>query len=215
MDHFPRQKKLHTDVLEDRYGKITARVLKHDDEIREAHLVDPEGISRTYAITFLTFDKENTELVLINEEIKEGGLIGETFRKHGYEIRKNVIDVYPIELPDWLKEDFHSDEDYAKARLSEFYARKEGDPVIYGTVVEIYHPDFRGPVVNEADINQVQPSTEMFEKAGVGKMEVWDRLGETKNWDDLGERYRRARQLSLSLVFKTRQKLDDYLASKK
>jgi hypothetical protein len=214
MEHFPIQKKLHTDVLEEKYGKIDARILKHDNEIREAHLVDPEGISRTYAVTFLNFDKENKELSQINSEIKGGGLIGETFRKHGYEVRKNVIDVYPIELPFWLKEDFHSDEDYAKARLSEFYARKEGDPVIYGTVVEIYHPDFRSSVVNEADIKQIQPSTEMFERAGIERMEIWNRLGETKDWDDLGERYSKAKQLSLPFVFRTRQKLEKHLLTK-
>lgn len=212
MEHFPMEKKLHTDVLSDAYGPIHAEVIRHDETIREAHLVDAQGITRTYALTFFSFDRANPELVAIDDEIKGGGLIGGTFRKYGYEIRKNVIDVSPLPIPLWLQERFHTNEAFAKARLSEFYARKEGgEPVIYGTVVEIYTPDFRPAVVNETDLEQIQPSTAMFVAAGVGKQEVWDRLGEGKQWSDLGERYSAAKERSLPNVFAFRERIADYL----
>lgn len=52
MEHFNLVDKLHTDVLEDKYGPITARIIKHTSKIREAHLIDKKNISRTFAITF-------------------------------------------------------------------------------------------------------------------------------------------------------------------
>lgn len=215
MEHFPIEKKLHTDVLIDKYGPVHAEVVRHDSAIREVHIIDQAGISRTYALTFFSFDRNDLELVEIDNEIQGGGLIGETFRIHGYEIRKNVIDVSSIEIPRWLQEKFGTSERFAKARLSEFYADK-GDkpPVIYGTVVEVYTPDFRPAVVNEVDMEQVQPSTEMFEAAGISKQEVWDRLGEGKQWDDLGERYVQAKEKSLPHVFSLRERISEYMKTR-
>lgn len=77
--HFPTSNKLHTDVLEERYGPIIANVLRHDDikniergkeRIREARLIDKENVLRTYALTFLTYDKNNKEISEIDQEIR-------------------------------------------------------------------------------------------------------------------------------------------------
>ncbi|OHB25327.1 MAG: hypothetical protein A2542_01835 [Parcubacteria group bacterium RIFOXYD2_FULL_52_8] len=215
MEHFPTERKLHTDVLTDAYGPVHAEVVRHDAQIREVHIADAQGISRTYALTFFSFDRNDAELVAIDNEIQEGGLIGQTFRKYGYEIRKNVIDVVSMAIPQWLQEKFHTPEKFAKARLSEFYADKTGKPpIIYGTVVEVYTPDFRPAIVNEVDMDQVQPSTEMFAAAGVTQQEVWDRLGEGKQWDDLGERYAQAKEHSLPHVFALREKINNYMNSR-
>ena len=70
MQHFPLTEKLHTDVLEEKYGKIHAKVLKHNSNIRESLLVDSKGITRTYALTFFN-GWENKEVEGINEEIKK------------------------------------------------------------------------------------------------------------------------------------------------
>ena len=70
MEHFPLVDRLHTDVLEERYGPISSRVLVHNDKIRRAHLIDQKGISRTYAITFLS-NKWPKEIAKIkNKRIK-------------------------------------------------------------------------------------------------------------------------------------------------
>ncbi|PJE58465.1 MAG: hypothetical protein COU81_00610 [Candidatus Portnoybacteria bacterium CG10_big_fil_rev_8_21_14_0_10_36_7] len=83
--------------------------------------------------------KENGDIALIDVEIKNGGMIGKMFKEFNYEVRKNVIDVFIIEIPKWLKEKFVVKKNYAKARISEFYAKKEGsEPIIYGYVLEIY-----------------------------------------------------------------------------
>jgi hypothetical protein len=211
MEHFPLIDRLHTDVLEEKYGAIHAKVLKHDDLVRESHLVDAKDISRTYALTFFPESKANAEIKRIDSEIRAGGLIGVTFRTFGYSIRKNVVDVFVLELPEWLKNDFKTNENYAKARMSEFYAKKEGvSPAIYGDVLEVYTPDFRPPIVNQFDNSQINPSTEELIKVGFSIDNIWTRLGDN-NWTDVQVKYDKARVDSLQRVFEWRKKIDAYL----
>jgi hypothetical protein len=225
-EHFPIKDKLHTDILEQKYGPIHAEVLRHDnvremkkgaERIREVRLVDKNNILRTYALTFLTYDKENVEIANIDDEIRQGGLIGQTFRKHGYTIKKNVIDVFIMQIPAKMSDDFKVGTKEAKARLTEFYAKKAGTtPTIYGTVLEIYSPDFKNPAdgVNEVDINQVNPLTGALQGVGVPIDEIWERLdraAENNEWDDLKERYEQARQLSQPVVQSLHGKIAQYL----
>ncbi len=44
-------RKLHTEVLEEKYGKISLQLLYDDDETREVLLTDQLDIARTYALT--------------------------------------------------------------------------------------------------------------------------------------------------------------------
>jgi len=207
MQHFPLINKLHTDVLQEKYGPISSIVLKHNKQIRAAHLVDKKGISRTFALTF--FPKiMDSHIKKIDKEISLGNPIGSTFREHGYIIRKNVIDVFVIEIPKWLQDSFMTKEKYAKGRLSEFYAKKNEDkPIIYGIVIEIYSPDFRAPEVNHFDILQINPSTEIFKKLHITKNEIWNRIGKDNNWDDIGEKYNIAKKLTFPLIFKLKKEI--------
>ncbi len=227
--HFPVKDQLHTDILEEKYGPIHAVVLRHDnvreipigtERIREARLVDENDILRTYALTFLTYDKGNEEIVKIDDEIRTGGLIGKTFKENGYVVKKNVVDVFIIEIPSWMKVDFKSDVNQAKARLTEFYAKKEGNtPVIYGTVLEIYSPDFRDPTngINDVDIAQINPSTDSLKSAGVPTDEIWGRLdkaSEINKWDDLQDKYKQAQKLSQPIVESLHNKISKFLETK-
>jgi len=207
MQHFPTIDKLHTDVLEEKYGKISSRVLKHNREIREALLVDPKGISRTYALTFIGSNKDK-EIEKINRRIKNGGAIGKEFRKSGYSIRKNVLDVFKIKIPQWLKKEFRINQNYAKSRLSEFYAKKLGkNPIIYGIVTEVYSPDFRKPVINRTDKSQIGAITKFLEKIGFTKEEIWRRLGDENNYEDVIKRFEKAKRLSKKEISQLRNKI--------
>ena len=222
VEHFPTKDRLHTDVLEEKYGEIHAKVLRHDDvrskhqepAIREAHLQDKENISRTYALTFLTYDKSDDLLYQIDSEIRDGGSIGKTFRKHGFLIRKNVIDVFTLPLTDKLRDEFHVTGEHAKARVSEFYAKnKKTSPIVYGQVMELYSPDFRGPIINEVDIKQIHPITHVAEKYGISKDVLWDYLDESKQGKTIldEEKLNQAKEESLDEVFKLRKQIQDYL----
>lgn len=175
LEHFPLVDRLHTDVLEEKYGPIHSKVIIHNNLLRLAHLIDKNRISRTFAITFF-LDNWTEDVKKINTEIRNGESIGKAFRQHQYAIRKNVLEVYKIKIPDWLQKEFDTTEDHAKARLSEFYAKKKGSPpVIYGVVVEIYSPDFRKAIINKTDRAQESALTITLEKQGFSKEEVWKR----------------------------------------
>jgi len=212
MEHFPLVNRLHTDVLEETYGPITADVLRHNEEFREAHLVDENGVSRTYALTFFPDEHETDTISDINEKIRSGGAIGITFREHDHAIRKNVLDVFPFELTDWLQDSFNTEERYAKARLSEFYAKtKDENPVIYGEVLEVYTPDFRPPIINAVDTRQINPSTEQLEAVGFTRDEIWHRIGNDNDWSDASQAYKQARINSLPYVFDLRDQVRSFV----
>jgi hypothetical protein len=145
---------LHTDTLTEKYGPIHAVVLRHDsaasepgaDKIRETKLVDGNGIMRTYALVFLADQNNAPELAAIDREIKDGGMIGDTFRKHGYAATRKTIDAFIQEMPVWMASDFQIAGHEAAAKLIEFHAQKGTDvPVFYGTILEVYSPDFIDP----------------------------------------------------------------------
>lgn len=141
---------------------------------RIADIVDASGISRTHAITLFPDWCDHQELSEIDSDIQKGGLIGKTFRDHGYTIRKHVAGVYIVALPAWLKERFQTTASYAKARTSEFYARKEDEePKIYGYVTEIYTPDFRPADINDVDQAQISATTDALEALGVDRDIIW------------------------------------------
>jgi hypothetical protein len=215
MEHFNLTKKLHTDVLESKYGKIHSEVLRHDNFMREAFLSDENDVARTYALTIFQYDKNNEEIKAIDDAIKNGGLIGKVFRDFGFEVRKNVTGVFVIENPQWLRDKFSDKNEKSKSRLSEFYAKKEtGEPIIYGTVLEVYSPDFRPADINEVDISQVHPTTAVLEQAGYTKSEIYDFLAEGKDFDTSDERYKKAIEFMNLIPDPTKGKFINYIASK-
>lgn len=208
MQHFPLTEVLHTDILEEKYGAIHSSVLKHNDLVRESLLVDEHGVARTYALTFIS-KKLPKAILEVNEVIKQGKPIGKAFREANYIIRKNVLDVFVIEIPPWLNIEFATKEKFAKARLSEFYAKKAGSkPVIYGVVTEVYTPDFRKPIINEVDKAQISAITESLEKVGFSKENIWQRIGNENNYDDELKKFNKAKKLSEKKIKSLREKVD-------
>lgn len=213
LEHFHLNKKLHTDVLEGKYGPIHSEVINHDMFLREAFLSDKGNIGRTYALSFFEQDLFDPEIQKIDNEIKNGGLIGKTFREHGFEVRKNVTDVFIVDLPDRVKSKFNLSEEKAKARLSEFYAKKkDGQPLIYATVMEVYSPDFRPADINETDKEQIHPTTIVLEHSGFTRQEIWDHLEEGKNFNQADERYKQAVEFYKESNPQYKNKFVDYMS---
>lgn len=216
MEHFNINKKLHTDVLEAKYGPIHSEVVRHDNFMRESFLSDEGNIARTYALTIFEYDRNNMEIRAIDERIKTGGLIGKAFKDFGYEVRKNVTGVFLIENPLWLKSKFADEGDESKARLSEFYAKQEiGEPVVYGTVLEVYSPDFRPADINDVDISQIHPTTAVLEKAGYTKAEIYGFLAEGQDFDKEDERFKKALEFMGLFPDPTKEKFINYIKSKR
>lgn len=209
-EHFNTTKRLHSHVLRDFYGPINVEVLRHDDindvdpgenRVRIARLVDAWNTLRTYALTLLTYDNTDAMISQIDKKIKEWWLIGETFLRHGYQVKKNVIDVFIIELSWEMKADFNTKSNIAKARITEFYGKASGlSPVTYWIVLEIYSPDFRDPNlwINDVDIRQLNPTTWSLIRSQIPLDEIRRNLN--KWWND-NKRSHREKQYKNALEY--------------
>ncbi|MFH1173904.1 MAG: hypothetical protein V1725_02115 [archaeon] len=207
MEHFPLVDRLHTDVLEEKYGPIHAVVLVHNEKMRLAHLADVKDVSRTFAITFFSASW-TSDVRRIDKDIRKGTPIGKAFRKKEYAIRKNVLEVYTLQIPPWLKTAFDTRAMRAKARLSEFYAKKRGQPpVMYGVVIEIYSPDFRTATINKVDRAQESALTQELEKQGFTKEEIWRRIGRENDYEDQKKAFAVAKKESITAKAKFKRKI--------
>lgn len=132
---------LQSDKLEKAYGPVHGQVLKHNKHTREVFLSDEKGIKREYAITFFP-DKVDKTLLQIDKKIKNGGLIGKTFRDNGYDIIKRKKRNFTIELPEWLRKKFSTNKKSTKSSIYEFCVKKgSGALKVYGIIFEIYNPN--------------------------------------------------------------------------
>jgi hypothetical protein len=208
-------KRLHTDMLEEKYGRISTRVLRHDARVRESHLLDAAGISRTYAITLFPDDGLSEPLRKSDAEIRAGSPIGKTFRRHGYDLRKNVLAFLIVELPLWLREAFADRRAHAKALLSEFLCRNEvSPPLLYGTTLEVYHPDFRPSEMNHAERLGEGPTWASLITEGLSLEEIWQLMeSESKAYARDDERYLRARRIADRQISVLKGRMRDILAS--
>lgn len=128
-----------------------------------------------------------------------------------------MIDVFIMDIPKWMREDFKVESDKAKARLTEFYAKdNKTTPVIYGIVLEVYSPDFKNPKdgINQIDKDQINPLTEALQNSGVPADEIrenLDRASQGNEWNDLKDKYERAQEISKETVKSLHTKIDNYL----
>lgn len=165
---------LHTEVLQDVYGPINIQVLNDDNRIREILLTDQQGIARTYALTIKNTEWAwNKEMQRVNAAIRAGEAIGKTFKANGFSIRKNIIDVFVVKLPEWLRNAFAHNSEMAKARISEFLVKKNQLIFNYGLITEIYSPDFRNAALNAQDIAQINLPSGVLCDMGFTKQQVW------------------------------------------
>ena len=206
--------KLHTELLEAQYGPISVRVLHHDQRHRKVHLVDRRGISRTFGLTFLSRPMPEP-IRPINEELRSGQFIGKAFVGHGYQIRKNMLDYFVLEAAPWLRSDFHVKQRYALARLWECYVLRPGSgPLVYGTVCEVFSPDFHPPVLGSEDMAHMGAVTRELLRRGFTKKDLWRRIGRRNGWSDVEDRFLEARVAALPMVFGLRKTLSRLMAAR-
>lgn len=171
--------RLHTEVLQDVYGPISVQVLNDDNLTREILLTDQQNIARTYALTIKNTEWAwNKEMQSVNAAIRAGEAIGKAFKANGFSICKNIIDVYVVNLPEWLQNTFAHNSEMAKARISEFLVKKNQLIFNYGLITEIYSPDFRNAAINVQDIAQINLPSGVLYDMGLTKQQVWKYIEE-------------------------------------
>ncbi|MFH1802381.1 MAG: hypothetical protein ABH864_02920 [archaeon] len=114
-----------------------------------------------------------------------------------------------------MKLEFKTNENHAKARLSEFYAKKKGSlPSIYGVVVEIYSPDFRKAIINKVDMAQESALTPALEKQGFSREEIWMRIGRENDYEDQKSKFLAAKKESDKMERKFKDKINEILSTR-
>ncbi len=202
-----------SDALRERYGPISARVLRHDAREREAHLVDRRGVTRIFSVTFLSRPLPPS-IRAVNARIRDGGLIGDSFRDAGFAIKKNLLDVTLLPIPAWLRSDFGVKERHAWSRIFEFHVRKgTSAPRHYATLCEIFTPDFKPPIVTPEDVARVGASLRELVLRGLSEDAAWNRVGRYDGPRDIQGRFAEARIATLRTVFRIRDRVAEILAS--
>ena len=90
-----------------------------------------------------------------------------------------MIDVFPIKLTPWLQEAFQTKENFAKVRILEYYAKHfQQAPIMYTTVMQIYSPDWRSPIVHHGDFSQINPTTSALTQQGLTQEQIWNYIAD-------------------------------------
>ncbi len=134
---------LHTSTLEKLFGSINLRIIRQDEDVRIVQLNDENGISRTLGIVKF-FNVENDLLVEVHEKILEGGLLGKTLFDSNINFDKKFIGTLQVKLPQWLKNDFDTEQDSSFAiisKISIYNDRLSNDKLLYSELIEIIPPE--------------------------------------------------------------------------
>ena len=122
---------LHTSTLEKLYGPVECEIIRQDDKIRIVHLKDKKGVSRTVGVVKF-FNTDHNPIKSVHQTIQEGGLLGKTLQKSKIDYKKEIIGAVPVRLPDWIKNDFITDEEHSMALISKIKVRdSSGKPLLY------------------------------------------------------------------------------------
>ncbi|MCK5401367.1 MAG: hypothetical protein KAJ28_07000 [Flavobacteriaceae bacterium] len=136
-------KELHTYILEKKFGYINGDIIKQDKNIRIIHLKDEKGISRTLGIVkFLNTDNKMIEVA--HSKILAGGLLGKTLQGFQIDFNKKFIGTLQIKLPDWLKNDFNTQQEIGLAFFSKILVSDDSilnNEFLYSDLIEIVPQD--------------------------------------------------------------------------
>lgn len=159
-------------------------VLHEDDKIRQTIRVNEDNVATRYtAITKNEEWKGNKQMILADRAITLGEPMHDAFARQGFELRKNILDVYTITLTPRLRKSFGVAETFAKAKNSELIVRAHNRIYHYGMMLEIYSPEIISPMVTEKETQLVNFSFHTLKAAGFSTEEVWKLLGnESTDW---------------------------------
>lgn len=132
-------KNLHTHTLEQLFGPISIQIKKQNESIRVVELKDGGGLCRTLAIVrFLNiYGKVLREAY---DTILSGELLGKTLHDFNIDFDKEYKGSLQVKLPDWLKNDFKTDDDFGIAFLSHIWVKDEAlkpPKFIFAEIIEI------------------------------------------------------------------------------
>lgn len=149
---------LHTSTLEKLYGPVECEIIRQDDKIRVVHLKDKKGISRTVGVVRF-YNTDHKPIEAVHRSILAGGLLGKTLQKFKIDYKKEIIGALPVRLPDWIKNDFLTDEEHSIALISNIKIEiSSGEQLLYTKIVEILPPELsyehKHDIIQKEDIDE-------------------------------------------------------------
>jgi len=168
--------KLHTYTLEKKFGHIDGRIIKQDKNIRIIHLKDGKGISRTLGIVrFLNADKKVIKGA--HKKIKNGGLLGKTFKDFKINFRKEFVGSLRVKLPDWLKNDFNTKQNNGFALFSNVLVSDDSllnNEFLYAELIEIIPLDLKDLFIDKTQsLSEIDEKfNSLLKEAGLTKINV-------------------------------------------
>jgi hypothetical protein len=170
-------KKLHTYILENKFGHIDGKIIKQDNNIRIIHLQDKKGISRTLGVVrFLNTD--NRILEIAHNRIVNGELLGKTLQEFEIDFKKEFIGSLKVKLPDWLKKDFNEEQNNGLAFFSRIFVRDDSmleGKFLYSELIEIIPQDLeflfndKTEPLSQIDNNLIL----LLNEAGLTDIKIW------------------------------------------
>lgn len=134
-------KKLHTAALEKLFGPISCEIIRQDSEIRIVHLRDKKDVSRTVGVVRF-YNTDHKPIKEVHQTILAGGLLGKTLQQSKVHYEKQTVGVVPVILPDWIKNDFRTDQEHSVAVISMINIDTiSGSPLRYTGIIEVLPPD--------------------------------------------------------------------------
>jgi hypothetical protein len=151
---FPSRQNLMTKKLRKTYGGIRGEVFVHDldEEVRMIGVFTKTRKRKCVmvAITELNTHAWNADMVAIDKELAEGGLMGETVAKRKLKWKRIVLGVLTWEISEKVRKKVQSvlgtDSTEVYVRWVRFTIQRPGEePVPYGDVFEIFPNDVMPP----------------------------------------------------------------------
>jgi hypothetical protein len=134
-------KRLHTASLEELYGPISCEIIRQDNEIRIVHLRDKKDVSRTVGVVRF-YNTDHKPIKAVHQTILAGGLLGKTLQQSKVHYEKHIVGVVPVILPDWIQNNFRTNEEHSVAVISMINIdSSSGSPLRYTAIIEVLPPD--------------------------------------------------------------------------
>ena len=141
---------LNSERIEQKFGSYGIDIVQSDNQSRVSFLysLDPNNKNKkNYHTLAIVKFKETRKVSNIHEKILNGGSIGKSFKKEGWEIDKTNHQMMVISNPDkllfksWLPQ--ISDEKLA-LHFYELNVKTENYHYLYAEILEIHHPKYLG-----------------------------------------------------------------------
>lgn len=132
-------KNLHTQALEQLFGPISLHILKQNESIRIVELRDKHKLNRTFAIVkFLNI--KGKVLIEAHDKIVKGELLGKTLCDYKIDFDREFIGSVKVKLPEWLKNDFKTNEDEGYGFISNIWVNDdsvEPNRFVFSKIIEV------------------------------------------------------------------------------